>query len=231
MPQGPHAPRGGWRAGLSWLALIALASPVGPSSATPSTAGRVEFEVLREGQPFGRQSVTVSQADGAMTVQTAADLQASFGPISLFHYQQTCRETWRAGALADLDCSTTKNGQRIHVEAALVSDGLKVTGAKGETMFPAGAAPTTWWTRPALASYDMINTETGARLAVRVTSLGRETIEAGGARIPAEHIRVTGSLTVDLWYDDAGHWVGCAFSASGQHMTYKLLTPVAGGPA
>ena len=33
------------------------------------------------------------------------------------------------------------------------------------------------------------------------------------------------------WYDDAGHWVSCAFTASGQHMTYRLLTPISEGPA
>src|SRR5579871_211583 len=176
---------------MGWgLFSLALATPAfaPPAFPAPSSAGRVEFEVLREGQPFGRQSVIVSEVAGEMNVETAANLEASFGPITLFRYQQTCRETWRGGMLKALACSTLKNGQRMRVEAGLIDAGFKVSGQKGETMFPAGVVPTTWWTRPPIAAYDMVNTETGSRLPVRVTSLGREMIDAGGARILAEHI-------------------------------------------
>jgi hypothetical protein len=45
---------------------------------------------------------------------------------------------------------------------------------------------------------------------------------ASGARIDARHVRMTGTLTVDLWYDASGRWVGCVFTARGQEIRYVL---------
>ncbi|MEP7209394.1 MAG: DUF6134 family protein [Alphaproteobacteria bacterium] len=206
--------------------LIAL-----PATAAPASPGRVEFEVLRNGLPFGKQSVVVSEANGELVAESQADLKADFGPITVFHYQQTCRETWGNSGLADLSCSTNKNGQKTKVEGTREAGSLQVSAGKKQIDFPLGSLPSAWWTKPPVANYDMINTETGQRMPVRVTRIGRETIDTGKGRVEAEHIRVSGTLTVDLWYDDAGHWVSCAFSMSGQKMTYRLLTPIAEGPA
>lgn len=196
-----------------------------------SAAGRLEFEILRGGRPFGRQGVTVSVRDGALHAETSADLQARLGPISLFSYTQRCSESWRNGALVALQCLTRQNGHSKNVEGALNAGALRVSGTQGLVAFGPGTLPTSWWTRPPLSTREMINTETGARLPVRVTLVGRETIVANGTRIQADHIRVQGTLAVDLWYDEAGHWVSCAFTAGDEHMTYRLLTRPADGPA
>ena len=221
----------GWKVLAAVAVFVDLAIAPLPAAAAPASPGRVEFEVLRDGQPFGRQSVVVSKLDGALVAESAADLKADFGPITVFRYQQTCRETWRDGGLANLSCATTKNGRRTAVEGARDGDSIRVSVGRSRVDFPAQTLPSAWWTKPPIAAYDMINTETGQRLPVQVTRVGRETVATGNRQVQAEHLRVTGSLTVDLWYDDAGHWVSCAFVASGQRMTYRLLTPVAEGPA
>lgn len=217
---------------LSAIAASALLSVFFSATAfAGTTPGRVEFEVLRGGQPFGRQSVTVSERNGSLIAETSATLHAGLGPITLFHYTQRCTETWREGALSDLDCVTRRNGRTTSVAGARAGDALRMRGTAGVQRFVAATLPTSWWTRPPLATRLMINTENGARLQVHVSFIGRETIVANGRRIGADHIRVEGTLPVDLWYDDAGHWVGCAFSTQGQHMTYRLLTTPAQGPS
>jgi hypothetical protein len=217
------------------VALLTLATVFCVSSAPASagtTPGRIEFQVMREGHPFGRQNVTVFQTAGGLVAETSADLRAALGPLTLFSYTQRCRELWRDGSMSDLRCLTVQNGRRKTVSSETRANALRVTGASGGiTDFSAGTLPTSWWTRPPLNVHEMINTETGERLPVRVTRVGRETVETSSGRISADHIRVQGTLTVDLWYDDAGHWVGCAFTASGQHMTYRLLTPPSGAPS
>lgn len=192
--------------------------------------GRVEFQVFRNGEPFGKQSVTVSSEGGQLVARSAADLKVDLGPINVFRYRQTCSETWN-GALASLDCATLKDGRTTKVQGLVKDAAFHVSAGKSAKAYPAASIPTAWWSRPPLGSYEMINTETGKPLAVNVTLIGRETITVNGAKVEADHIRVSGTLTVDLWYDDAGHWVDCAFSMSGQNMTYKLLTPSASAPS
>ncbi len=209
------------------LALVTIAQP----AAAGERPGRIEFEILRGGQPFGRQVINVTRTNGGVVAETSADLRANLGPMTVFRYSQRCRETWRDGALVGLNCTTRQNGRTKTAAAELSGERIAVTGTAGASEFAAHILPTSWWTRPPLTTREMINTETGARLPVRITLIGRETIEVGGQSIAADHIRVQGTLTVDLWYDDQGRWVSCAFSMSGQHMTYRLLTPRSNGPA
>ncbi len=210
---------------------IALGLTTASATAAPSNAGRTEFEVLRNGQPFGRHAISVSGSGDALRAQSEVALRVNFGPVTAFHYEQTCDERWRGGALVALTCSTLKNGRRVNVQAEAVEGRLRVDGAGGDQWFPLGAFPSSWWTRPPADADSLINTETGERMAVRITRMGRETILVGGERISAERIRVEGTLAVDLWYDDHGRWVGCAFSVRGQNVVYRLASPRSAGPA
>jgi hypothetical protein len=213
---------------LAALAALCLSSA---AAAAPSEDGRLVFNVTRNGQPFGQHTVTVSGAGENLRAQSRVALRATVGPLTVYRLEQTCSELWSDGVLAGLDCSTLKDGRRTQVRAELRNGRLRVVGAEGENWFPLGAFPTSWWTRPPSGSATLIDTQTGEPMAVRVTRMGRETIEVGGQRIQADRIRVQGTLTADLWYDTQGRWVGCEFTARGQHVQYRLATPRSAAPA
>jgi hypothetical protein len=199
--------------------------------AAPSSAGRLEFEVLRNGQPFGRHVISVAAQSGGYGVRSEIELRVGAGPLTLFRYEQNCTETWRADGLTGLDCSTLKEGRRTIVHAETVGETLRVRRARGERDLPRDIWPTSWWTKPPIGAEILLNTETGVNTPMRVTRIGEESIDVGGQRIRAERIRVQGTLTADLWYDERGRWVGCAFTARGQRVTYRLISPLAAAPA
>src|SRR5262249_11911533 len=101
------------------FALVAISCLVIAPASAASSPGRVEFEVLRNGQPFGRQGVTVTESGGQLIAQTSAALHAGLGPVTLFSYTQRCSETWRAGALTNLRRATRQNGRSKSVEGGL----------------------------------------------------------------------------------------------------------------
>jgi len=213
------------------LAAIACLSFTNGAQAAPSSAGRLEFEVLRNGEPFGRHTVVVSGSGPNLRAQTNVVLRAGAGPVTLYRYEQSCSETWNSGALAAIDCNTLKDGRRTRVRGAVQGSELRITGARGEMEFALDIAPTSWWTRPAVYARSMLNTETGDLMAMRVTRMGRETIDAGGERIQADRVRVQGTLAVDLWYDAQGRWVGCAFTVRNQRIEYRLASPLSAAPS
>lgn len=222
------------------LAVGALAAFVGLGAGLLSTApeaqaarspGRLEFQVTRNGEPFGAHTITVSEQDGALVVRNSVSLRAGLGPVTVFRYQQSCTEAWRGGALESIDCSTLKDGRRTAVRGAREGEQLRITGLGGERTFPATIAPTSWWTRTAMRGGVLLDTETGQEMRVRVTRLGRETVTVGGRPIAADRYRVEGTLAVDLWYDDQGRWVRCAFTARGQRIEYQLTSPLSAAPA
>jgi hypothetical protein len=213
------------------LASIAVLTMAGSATAVPTNPGRTVFDVTRNGAPFGTHTVSVSQSGETLRAQNTIALRAGVGPVTMFRLEQSCAETWADGALTSLSCSTLKDGRRTQVRAERQNGRLRVTGAGGETFFPLNAVPSTWWTRPPIDASSVIDTETGAAMPIRVTRVGRETITAGGARIEADHYRITGNLTADLWYDANGRWVSCAFTARGQRILYRLASPLDGAPA
>lgn len=216
---------------LALAATFAVCLSGAGAAAVPSDAGRIEFEVLRNGQPFGRHAISVTGAGDNLRAQTEVAMRAGVGPLTVFRLEQRCSETWSGGVLSSLSCSTLKDGRRTQVRAQMRDGRLHVTGAEGEHWFPLGVFPTTWWTKPPASASTLIDTETGAPMPVRVTRMGRETIDVGGQRIEAERIRVQGTLAVDLWYDAEGRWVGCAFTARGHNIEYRLASPLNAAPA
>jgi len=216
---------------MALAALTAFLLSGASAVAEPSDAGRLTFEVTRNGQPFGRHTITVSGGEANLRAETTVALRANVGPVVAFRLEQSCVERWSEGRLASLDCSTLKDGRRTRVRGQVVDGRIRVTGADGEHWFPIGAFPTSWWTRPPTDARSLIDTETGAPLNVRVTDMGMDTIDVGGQRIPARRLRVQGSLTGDLWYDTEGRWVGCSFTARGQRIVYRLASPLDAAPA
>jgi|SRR5215510_3216972 len=215
------------------LALAAVAAICLSSAATasPSGVGRTVFDVTRNGQPFGRHIIAVTGSGGDLRAQSEVAFRVDVGPMTMFRLEQTCTEVWSSGELSGLSCNTLKDGRRTRVRGEVRDGRLLVTGAGGEHWFPLGASPTSWWTRPPTDATTLIDTQTGAPIRVRVTRMGREMIMVGGQRILADRIRVQGALTADLWYDQRGRWVGCAFTARGQHIVYRLASPLSGLPA
>lgn len=204
------------------LATLALACLGSAAFAVPAAGQRTEFEVLRNGQPFGRHVVTVTRNGDNLVARTEVALRVAAGPVTLFRYEHECVETWRESVLDGLECETFKGGRRLQVRAASRDGVLHVAGPAGSAALPGELRPTSWWLMPPSGAEAMLDTETGSRMPLRITRMGREAIAVSGRRILAERVRVQGALTVDLWYDADGRWVGCAFDAHGQRIEYRL---------
>ncbi len=212
----------------TWIVAV-LAVMVGAAGAlaTPPDTGRIAFDVLRNGKPLGSHIVSFETVDDALIVTVDVDLKVKIGPFTPFRYRHDVREVWRDGRLDTLSAETLKDGDTYGLEARRQGDGtLVVDGRDYQGDAPGDIIPSTWWNIAVLEQDRALNSENGELMDVAVTSLGRETIEAAGRDIEAEHYRLEASLTLDLWYDDAGRWVKCAFVARGSDIEYVLAEPV-----
>ena len=208
------------------LALI-LAAPAAHAASTP---GRLEFNVTRNGEPFGRHTVVVTEANGELSVRNSVALRASVGPITVFRFEHDCTERWRAGALQAMQCQTLEDGNRTQMNAARNASGIRVTGPAGTTTFGADALPTSWWTASVLNRSRLIDAETGADMPVSITRRGSETLTIAGQSVRTTRYLVRVTLDMDIWYDEAGRWVRAGFTARGQRIEYQLVSPLSAAP-
>lgn len=170
------------------------------------------FEVLRNGSRFGEHSVRFDRDGEELLATTQIELQVNIGPFTVFRYEHEALETWRGDDLLSISARTLKDGEWTRFDYDRAQPGLA----------PVLEAylPSTHWRSYDPETQRILNTETGEPLDVIVEELGWETIETANGSVEARRVRMVSDLTVDLWYDASGNWVGCEFQARGQTVQY-----------
>jgi hypothetical protein len=209
---------------LSLTLLAACALPVFAEARwQPKNGDVVKFNVLREGKPFGTHTVSFkTDPDGRLVATTKVSLKAGLGPVTLFRYQLDATETWLNGKLLNVKGNVNDDGKKRSVTATREGDAIAVAGSDYKGPAPGDIVPASHWNFEQTEVARLLSTEDGEIFDVKVSPLGRQSIQAGGSTIEANHYRLDSALDVDLWYDDEGRWVKLAFEARGQKIEYVL---------
>lgn len=205
------------------LTLSAVGHAAIPSD--PRGDETIRFEVYRGNSDFGTHEVRFSREGDELVAEISIRLRAGVGPLTVFRYEHDSVERWRDGQLVALEGETLKDGDRFPVAAVrngngLVSEGVLPEGQSHTEELPQDVIPSSHWRGYEEHLGQILNTEHGDAMDVTITDMGMEQIEADGGTIQARRIRLEGTLTVDLWYDENGYWAGCAFEARGQNIRY-----------
>ncbi len=214
----------------AFLMATALAMPAMADNAaspevaawSPSDGDEIRFSVRRQGQNFGTHVVRFSEQDSKLVAETEVRLRAGLGPITVFRYDLSASEIWKDGRLAEIRGEVNDDGKRGRVRAERRGETLVVDGTRFTGDAPPGIVPASHWNYAQTRAEQLLSTEDGEILAVRVIPKGRETIRAGDRAIEANRYLMESDIDVDLWYDDDGRWVKLAFSARGQNIEYIL---------
>jgi hypothetical protein len=212
-------------AGLAFMPALALDPDYSVERSVPET-GVINFDVERNGSDFGTHKITFTREGEVIEAVTDVDLIVKIGPFTPFKYTLDVEESFRDGQLISLNGSVLDSGDTFTVEAFREGDEIQVQGSKFTGAVPANTFTSSWWNAALLRDDDVISTEDGAITPIKVTELGDETITTRFGEVNATRYRVESDITLDLWYDEEGHWVGTAFEARGQDIRYVLAEPV-----
>ncbi len=149
----------------------AMAAMAGTGFAAPTD---VHFEVIRKGGKIGQQSVTFQQRDGVLVATTAAEIVVRFGPIALFRYTHSVRETWRDGQFETLDSTTDDDGKPFKVHAERGAAGVTVEASTiARAVLPPETIPLTHWNILCMER-PLFNPQDGTRIDSRVIRAARK---------------------------------------------------------
>ena len=192
----------------------------------PKNGDRIAFDVLRKGKPFGTHTVSFAvDADGTLKATTDVRLKAGLGPITVFHYELDATETWKDGTLVALKGAVDDNGKDGSVSAMRAGDELEVKGTEYTGEAPLGILPSSHWNFAQTRAKELLSTEDGELLKVKVIDKGKDTVTVAGKPVEAHHYLMDSAIDVDLWYDDQGRWVKLSFVARDQQIDYVLTQP------
>lgn len=187
-----------------------VAAPAAEAASTQT----LSYKVLKEGEPVGKETVSLTQEGDRLMVEVATETRVKVLFLD-FHYNHHRTETWVQGHLERMVADTDDDGAVHHLEIQRTAGAVKVTVDGKGLDLPPGALPLTLWgkaplDRPSL--YSIIDAEP---YKVSTQDLGAESLSVAGRQVTAEHYRMAGDVERDLWYGPDGYLVKVAFQRRG----------------
>jgi hypothetical protein len=200
-------------------------APPGVASLPIPPSGSIGFRVMRYSSAIGTHTLSFRVSGDTLTVEIAADVLFTLGPIPLVRYTHRNTEVWSNGRLESLEAHTDRNGRDLYMSARRLAAGLQVQGSgTAAYIAPDDALPTTYWNSRMLR-VPMIGTQDGILVHPKVTEKASEPVRlASGAQAAARCYSLTGDLDLDLWYTGDGNWMSMRFTvADGSVINYERL--------
>ena len=207
------------------LAVLLPAMSFGADAAAPATSPEpaLSFRVERGGTPIGTHTIEFTQEGDELHVAIDINLAVNFGPITVFRYAHTNRETWRDGRLIAIETETDDDGRRFSVSAKMTDEGLEVTSSENGTFIaPENIIPTSYWNPATIEQTQLLDTQRGRIIEVDVNETATREALVDGARVPVREYEMTGDLKLKLWYSPDMEWLNVIFRARGADVDYHV---------
>jgi hypothetical protein len=200
----------------------AWADTTAPARWMPKDGERLVFDVYRNGSKFGQHIVSFTRKGDALDVKTDIEFRVKVGPVTAFHYVHQSQETWTGAQIKTVRARTKSKGVWREMALDAVDGGLKVAGSAFRGVVPKSLVPSSHWDIRQMKQSEMLSTETGALLPMKVADRGVSAVKTASGTIEARRYDVDSELDASFWYDGSGRWVKCAFETDGQKIEYVL---------
>ena len=202
---------------------LVLALGIAATGATASERSW-NFRVTLDDREIGQHRFTLSTREsGERELRSEARFDVRVLFIDAFRYRHEARERWQGDCLRALEARTDTNGTVESVQARTQGGRLAVEAGSRRETHEGCVMSFAYWNPRMLEARQLLNSQTGELLPVRVTRLGEEPIEAGGRVVNAQRHRIEApKLSIDLWY--AGdQWLALESpAAGGRRLRYRL---------
>ncbi len=195
-----------------------------PVSAGIPDSGKLEFEVLRNGNPFGTHTLNFTQTnDGLTRVDINIDMSVSAGPIDFFKYTHRNTELWDGNKLVGLSSETNDDGDDYFVNASWGDDVFKIQSSSKNQELPKPIMSTSYWHSDFVKQTQLLNSQKGLIDTIVIQSKEKEVVNDRPAI--KYIIRVNDDRDITIWYDVAtNQWVGLEFTIKNQNISYQRVT-------
>ena len=194
--------RGVGRAGRWCAALVLIA--FGLAAGAAGAQERLVFDVRQDGETVGRHHLKFERQNQALKVSVETELTVTLAFFTVFRYEHRRVERWQNGQLLSLAGMTNDDGEETELSIVLKDRAYTRTVNGRDEQLSGPIRITSLWSKDVLSSDQLISTEDDGIYKVRADLLGREMIRLGSGEIEADHYRLSGQYSRDLWYDPEG---------------------------
>jgi hypothetical protein len=198
---------------------LALAYVAGPASAAAGAmpdplalyGDRLVFDIVRDGDTIGRQTLTFSKANGDLSVAVLTDIQVDLLFVTVYRYRYQSTMRWHDGRLQAMAAATNDDGKISQVTARFDGHRTLVSGPAGSFEVPAPVFPGEHWDIDEIRHPALLNGITGRLDRITVIDEGPDSVATLAGKRAAHRYVTTGDVQLTSWYDADGRWVGLRF--------------------
>jgi hypothetical protein len=206
-----------------WVGTIAFGAVAALAGDPPK--GVFIYTIARNGDPVGQQRLEFVGDGDRLRVLSHTSLDVSFLGMNLYGFEQQVEEVHEGGRIVILTSEADDDGTDKKVELKLAGDRLKGTyNGENERDIDPKMKTSLFWDKPALGDSRILDLLRAKVRDVTVTDLGTETLRLPAGKIEAHHLRVSGEMKRELWYDADGILVAGELKANdGSTIRQELL--------
>lgn len=180
-----------------WMAWAVL--PAVSQSVTART-----LACTRNGKEIGSETISVDRNAERSTMKMSVHLQVKMLGITVYRFDQDSSETWTADQFQELTSDTSDNGKHHSLHVRRQGTVLQLKADQKDSTIDPASLPASFWYEPHFHTATLIHNVDGHLMHVMAQRVGTETLSIGGAEVEANHYRLSGDLTDDLWFDSGG---------------------------
>ena len=189
-------------------ALLFTAAVAGPClaglAATAAAEDPMVFDVLRDGSKIGEHRLVFERENSTLKVSVETDMAVKFAFLTVFRYEHKRIERWHGDELESLAGMTNDDGTEYEISIVRKEGHYSRTVNGTEEELSGPVAIDSWWSKDRLSAGKLFSADSDSVYRVRSDLMGKETIEASGGQVEAEHYKLSGELDRDLWYGPTG---------------------------
>lgn len=203
----------------------ALCAAALPASANDTEAGKTwDFRVFLDDKEIGTHRFDLIERGGERQLTSQARMTVKILFVTAYSYDHQDVEHWNGGCLARLTSKTDDNGKKHHVDVQRRDGETVVQTERGVQRLRDCALTFAYWNPAMLKQTQLLNSQDGEYVDVKIIEAGPDSIIVRGVRTPARRFEVRSKkLSIDLWYSPQDEWLALeSMTERGQKLIYKL---------
>lgn len=186
------------------------------------------FQINVEDKNSGSYSQTITTyGEGTTDVVSKADVKVKVLGMS-FQYAYRANERWKENKLQHLASASNDDGKPHTLLVTAENNQLRVKEGGKERVASPNVWTSTYWTLPMAdrrsQNVIVLDADTGIEHQLTFQMLGKENLMVAGQRVACTHYRLSGTLNVDLWFDEADRLVRRDMIRKGRRTSMTLVS-------